>query len=491
MKKRNMFLVILLIVIITVVMVLSIINISHNKHPYNVFMVYLSGKKIGAIIDDKALYDLIDKEQEKIKEKYDVEKVYPPTNLEVTNYVTYDEEVADVKEIYDYIKNLEPFTIKGYQVTIKSNEEGKENFTVAVKNRETIEYALNSYASSIIGKKDFENYMNDTQEEIVDVGEIIETVYFKETISIKDTFISTGSKIYTDVSDLTHLLLFGTDTQTSYYTVKEGDSLNKIAEDNKLNVEELLIANPSLKSENTILSPGQQLNVSLINPVLNLVYNKHIVNDEEIAFQTEVVYDEEKAVTYSAVTRDGETGISRITKKVQYVNGEPNEGSFSIGTTEIKPAVNKIITKGKKAVYGFTSSWDSNDVWYWPTNIPYIISSERGYRWGSMHEGIDITGTGHGSPIYAASSGEVVKVGDAGSYGNAVVIDHKNGYFTRYAHLNEYYVKVGQMVKYGEVIGTMGNTGRSTGTHLHFEVWVGNYYNTAGGYTIEPRSLYR
>lgn len=99
------------------------------------------------------------------------------------------------------------------------------------------------------------------------------------------------------------------------------------------------------------------------------------------------------------------------------------------------------------------------------------ISSRFGMRWGKMHQGLDLA-ISVGTPVRAAAAGKVTKAGSAGSYGLLVVIKHADGMETRYAHNNKIAVKVGQYVKQGEVICYSGNTGRSTGPHLHFEVRV-------------------
>ena len=85
------------------------------------------------------------------------------------------------------------------------------------------------------------------------------------------------------------------------------------------------------------------------------------------------------------------------------------------------------------------------------------------------HDGVDFSGQKN-TPIYATADGVVSKNTVESGYGNSVVIDHGYGYQTRYAHLNKSLVKVGQRVHRGEKIALMGNTGRSTGTHLHYEV---------------------
>uniref|UniRef100_UPI00345BC8F7 peptidoglycan DD-metalloendopeptidase family protein n=1 Tax=uncultured Erythrobacter sp. TaxID=263913 RepID=UPI00345BC8F7 len=107
------------------------------------------------------------------------------------------------------------------------------------------------------------------------------------------------------------------------------------------------------------------------------------------------------------------------------------------------------------------------------------ITSNFGYRrdpfngGGAMHNGIDFKGA-YGSPIFAAASGEVVFAGWKGGYGKTVEVKHENGLMTRYAHMSRLGVTVGQEVEAGATLGGLGNTGRSTGPHLHFEVRINN-----------------
>ena len=88
-----------------------------------------------------------------------------------------------------------------------------------------------------------------------------------------------------------------------------------------------------------------------------------------------------------------------------------------------------------------------------------------------MHQGMDIA-TPHGQPIYTPSDGTVVFVGTEGGYGKVLVVDHGYGVKTRYAHVSEIHVKLGQRVNRGDKVASVGNTGRSTGPHLHYEVRV-------------------
>jgi murein DD-endopeptidase MepM/ murein hydrolase activator NlpD len=107
--------------------------------------------------------------------------------------------------------------------------------------------------------------------------------------------------------------------------------------------------------------------------------------------------------------------------------------------------------------------------WIWPVNG--TLTSPFGYRWGRMHEGIDIS-VPEGTPIRAAKPGRVILAAYTGGYGNYTCVDHGGGLSTCYAHQSSYAVSSGDTVDQGEVIGYSGNTGSSTGPHLHFEIRV-------------------
>lgn len=106
-----------------------------------------------------------------------------------------------------------------------------------------------------------------------------------------------------------------------------------------------------------------------------------------------------------------------------------------------------------------------------PLRTSFRFTSGFGRRWGRAHEGIDLAGA-HGSPILATADGVVVKAEWENGYGQMVEIRHPYGFSTLYGHMSKIRVSVGQKVSRGDQIGDMGNTGRSTGTHLHYEVHV-------------------
>lgn len=134
----------------------------------------------------------------------------------------------------------------------------------------------------------------------------------------------------------------------------------------------------------------------------------------------------------------------------------------------------------------------------WPVPGSYYITSGVGERWGSYHNGMDISGS-KGTSIHAAESGTVIRTnascphnygkeescGCGGGYGNYIIIDHGNGFISLYGHLSSLMVKDGANVEKGDMIGTMGSTGYSTGDHLHFEIrYQGMYLNPASYLSI-------
>ncbi|MGA5301363.1 M23 family metallopeptidase [Nucisporomicrobium flavum] len=122
----------------------------------------------------------------------------------------------------------------------------------------------------------------------------------------------------------------------------------------------------------------------------------------------------------------------------------------------------------------------------WVNPMPEgAVTSCFGQRWGRLHAGVDLAAPS-GTPIHAAGAGIVVSAGVEQGYGNAVLIDHGNGYLTHYGHMSAITATLGQRVRPGDEIGKEGSTGHSTGPHLHFEVHEGSYKNP-----IEPTAWMR
>ncbi len=465
--------------------------------PIEAYQLYLNGEKIGLIANKDELLKLIDEEQTEIKERYNVDKVYPPSGLDITKMYTYNDDIVDVETIYNEIKDIEPFTIEGYKATItyteqKINNDGEilppgEPVYLYMLDKDIFEEALYNTAKSFIGTEELVDYEDGLQKEITETGEVITSVYFQETMTIKKDLISTKETIFYDTSELSRYLLFGTLEEQAKYNIKNGEDLESIADDHNLNIEELLVANPQYTSSNVLLTPGEEINVGLISPLVSVVYNKTVVDDIDVAYKTEVIKDNTKYSDYDEVTTKGQNGVRRLTQSITYINGEIQSLDI-VQQKTIKEPINEVKVRGTKALEGQTYNYvnQGNAEWSWPTISPFVITSKFKWRWGRQHQGIDISGCGYGSPIYAVSGGVVyyISTNKNASEGLSVYIDHGNGIVTQYMHLAKILVSVGQEVKREQKIGLMGCTGSCTGTHLHLGVWQGKPYH--GGTAMDP-----
>ena len=485
---------------------------NNNKEPKEVFKVYLDGEFVGAIRSKKALENYIDNEQKALKEEYDVKKVYIPNGIDIKKAITYKGKIISEKEIYKKIKENKSFTIRGYVVTISQTEEDKENDEIEKKEdikiylskKDIFDKSVKRVLNAFVSEEESKNYANETQKQIVTTGSIIENIYINQDVNIKEAFISTEEDIYTNENSLTKYLLFGENNSEKEYTIQLGDTIETVSFNNQLSTDEFLIVNPEFTSKDNLLIPGQKVNIALIAPVLEIVVEKEIVEDIDKPYET--IEKEDSNLDYGVTKTEveGVNGIQRVTEKVKYVNGEPLTAYILPNPEIIKTPVNKVVVKGtKRAYYGSFTPALSSGSWGWPTVSPYIITSYYEWRWGRLHAGIDISGSGFGSPIFAAENGTVLETysscennGWYGSncgwgYGNYVWIAHPDNVYIVYGHMmNSVLVSPGQTVTKGQIIGYMGNSGSSTGTHLHFGTWYGGT-QSRGGQSFDPFSLYR
>lgn len=148
-------------------------------------------------------------------------------------------------------------------------------------------------------------------------------------------------------------------------------------------------------------------------------------------------------------------------------------------TSYLEGAIQPIEQIGKMLESQGTLFSDIPNIWPLKNGIGHI-SMEFGQnehpitgQW-YIHKGLDFSTWRKGDPIVATANGQVVTVGYDSGFGNYIIIKHKHGIYTRYAHMDTFRVKKGQFVSQGEVIGTIGNTGITTGPHLHYEVHIGS-----------------
>ena len=219
------------------------------------------------------------------------------------------------------------------------------------------------------------------------------------------------------------------------HKVNPGETLWDIANAYGVSVDSIISAN-ELRNPN-MLSVGQELNILSVQGVLHQVATGESL--WEISERYQVALEE----------------IARVNNISDPSRIMPNTKIIIPGATQLRPK-DVLIINGQ-----LQKAFD------WP--VTGRISSPFGPRWGRMHNGLDIA-VNTGTPVRAAADGRVTFAGWNGGYGILVIVDHGNNVETRYAHNSRLNVKVGQTVTRGQIIAYSGNTGNSTGPHVHFEI---------------------
>ena len=485
MKKYSL---IFIIVLVSFGIFLLGFDYKRGNDPKTYYQVYLNDEILGVIKSKKQLEKYIDSEGSVIKRKYKVNSVYAPTGLQVKKITSFDTKIDDVKDIYSKILEKSPFTVKGYQISIKKEDETK---IIYVTQKEIFEEATTQLIKTFVGGEIYEKYMNDSQLKIVETGELVENIYIEESENwtIKELQIETNKNIYIDSDELSKFLLFGTNEEQKKYKVEIGDTIEKVIFTNEISKEEFFISNPEFTSENNLLFPGQEVTIGITDPQLSVVVEKYVIEDIENKYRVEEKIDEKRIKGDNEVIQTGQNGMDRVSQRVKVVN-ETIVYVDPVSKQELKPTINQIVIKGDKFIpnIGSTSSWG------WPTDSGYTITSDYAWRINPVtfkrehHSGIDIAGLGYGAPVYAANNGTIITVTYGHDYGNFVIIDHNNGYYTLYAHMSTFSPNavVNQTIARGQIIGYIGSTGWSTGPHLHYEAWKDCRFCR-----ISPWSLYK
>lgn len=257
------------------------------------------------------------------------------------------------------------------------------------------------------------------------------------------------------------------------YAIQEGDTLSTIAQKFGLNLSSLLWANDLTLT--SVLQPGETLTIPPTDGVLYTVESGDTLN----AIANKYNAEGDKIMEFNKLASADDLNIG----EELMLPGAEKPSSQPSRQTPSSSSVNRIFTQPGSSSSGSSSSNGSSSgnsgstpsrasgsaaasagSWIWPTDWR-VITQYYGWR----HTGIDVDGD-YSTDSYAAADGVVIYSGWRSGYGITVEIDHGNGYVTRYAHHSKNYVGVGDVVSAGQAIAQTGTTGRSTGTHLHFEV---------------------
>ena len=247
--------------------------------------------------------------------------------------------------------------------------------------------------------------------------------------------------------------------KNTIYEVVAGDTLSEIAIKTDIPLDKIIEMNENLEDENSTIRIGDELIVTIPEPELSVVRTEDIYYEEIYDEEVQYIYNDAWYTTESVVRQQPSAGHRKVIASVSYRNNSVN-GRDIIKEEVTLQAVPKIVEVGTKTP---------------PTYIKPLsggrFTSGFKRRWGRWHKGVDWA-TPIGTAVMASSGGTVVRAGWGSGYGYVVYINHSDGRQTRYGHLSKVLVKPGQVVKQGQKIALSGNTGRSTGPHVHFEILI-------------------
>ena len=414
----------------------------------------------------------------------DIQRAYM---MKIGTYTVYLDTIEDVYEVLELAKaKYDPSSL--FQVNIIADDEREINMYTA----ELISADVQIQAVETVGIRVSEIRLQDTlegateevtepedmlseEEEIPETelqeedpvvlpdpnGDGLKAMGFGEKVEITEAYVS--KSLITSPEEAADQITKESQ-KNEIYEVQSGDTLSTIANGHGLLVKEVLALNSGM-TERTVLHIGDEIIITVPQPELTIMTTEQSTYEEEYFAEVEYVYNDNWYTTKSVTLQEQEAGYHQVTALITKRNGV-EQGREMIDEVIIKEPVKKIVEVGTQTP---------------PTYIKPLSGGRQTSGFGrrkaptkgasTNHRAIDWA-TPTGTAIWASSGGTVSVAGWQSGYGYVVYINHPDGNQTRYGHLSKILVSTGQKVKQGQKIALSGNTGRSTGPHLHFELRV-------------------
>ena len=368
--------------------------------------------------------------------------------------------MEDVVELLNVAKNKYD-TANSYQVELVADSERELNVMTAeiTKTKKDVNNSPNVSASTINAGictvTDELSYGQVTAEEVYEEGLI--DLFFADAVEVVESYVKDDE--ITPLEEAVNLVTKEKE-KNKIYEVQSGDSLSVIAENYNTTVDNLVAINETIESEDSIIRIGDELIVTVPEPELSVITKNEEMYHEEYKAETQYIDNDSWYTTEQVVRQEGTLGERNVVAVVTNRNGKETNREI-IHEDILVAAQPAVIERGTITP---------------PTYIKPIsggrFTSGYKYRWGRWHKGVDWA-CPVGTAVKASSGGTVASAGWASGYGYCIKINHADGRQTRYAHLSKILVSPGQKVSQGQKIALSGNTGRSTGPHLHFEILIG------------------
>ena len=290
------------------------------------------------------------------------------------------------------------------------------------------------------------------------------SIDFDENVEVVKTYVDAD-----EISTLEDAIAEVTKEQekSKIYVVASGDTIGEVARKNNLTTDQLIAMNAGvIESENTMLHVGDELKVTAPEPELSVLKIEEVLYDEYYDAETQYIDNDEWYTNQEKTLQQPVEGFRTVIADITYKNNEKINTNIIYENVKAE-AIPKIVERGTKTppTYMYPISGGRLSSQFGKRKAPKKGAS-------TYHKGVDFA-VPTGTAIRATSGGVVTRAGWGSGYGYCVYIRHPDGKESRYGHCSKVLVKAGQSVKQGEKIALSGNTGVSTGPHLHFEILVG------------------
>ncbi|WP_110930618.1 peptidoglycan DD-metalloendopeptidase family protein [Paenibacillus bouchesdurhonensis] len=422
------------------------------------YRVIIHDEEIGTIENEEQLLALYERKEQEYAEKYPqadmVVNTKEITTIEAKKYnakIDTETTLAELdSRLTGYSRGVE-LKVDGKTIAIVKDQATANAILEQVKGK----YIPNTSASSNVPK--IKLLSSNPNKKVNSTGNGIKIESAEIVEDVTQVAVKTDPNKVLGAEEALQRIVEGSEAAITY-TVREGDTISSIAKRYGVTQKELFAKNPGIQEKT--LQIGTELNVKALKPALTVktveLMSEEIVTEPEVIIQKSADMQAGK----SKVIAEGQSGLKVMEYRLTKENGEVIAEEW-LGQEVIKASSPRIIIKGTKII------GEGSGQFAWPVSGARMTSSY-GERWGRTHKGIDLVSSNRN--ILAADEGVVSFAGTKSGYGNVIIINHNNGFETLYGHLSKISVEKGDVVEKGAKIGVMGSTGRSTGTHLHFEI---------------------
>ena len=421
------------VVIVSILMISFFNFITGYEYAYN-------DRTLGMVKEQEDVLLLVDVVNQQLSKEHEaLIAIDKDSDITFRRVFIIGEEVDTQEQVLRRLTYMQDLTAKGYGIFIEGTRVGILN------SQEDAERVLNRVLNNFLSTSENTEY---------------ESVSFAETIEIKELDTKLGR--IEDVDEVAQKILTG-GRRTDTHVVQAGETFAFVADKYGITQSQLLASNPEVDVRQ--LEIGQTLYLSESVPMVKVQTVEVTKYIEYIPYTT--TYQDDKNTWEGEMTTRvaGMDGQREVVAKIVRNNGKETAKMILEEDilSEPRTAVVLVGTKPPPPLQG-------TGTFIYPVSN-YTLTSRFGMRWGRMHNGIDLAAP-TGTKVRASDGGTVIFAGYNGELGYCVEIDHGGNITTVYGHNSKIHVSVGDKVYQGQHIADVGNTGRSTGSHLHFEVRV-------------------